>query len=43
MVITTDSLVEEIHFRLGLTDWESLGHKALAVNVSDLAADGRGA
>jgi thiamine-monophosphate kinase len=40
VVITTDSLVEEIHFRLDWTDWESLGHKALAVNVSDLAAMG---
>lgn len=40
VVITTDSLVEEVHFRLDWTDWESLGHKALAVNVSDLAAMG---
>jgi thiamine-monophosphate kinase len=39
-VLTTDSLVEGIHFRLDWTDWESLGHKALAVNVSDLAAMG---
>lgn len=40
VVITTDSMVEEVHFRLDWTDWESLGHKALAVNVSDLAAMG---
>lgn len=40
VVITTDSLVEEVHFRLDWTDWKSLGHKALAVNVSDLAAMG---
>ena len=40
VVITTDSLVEGIHFRLDWTDWESLGHKILAVNVSDLAAMG---
>lgn len=40
LVITTDSLVEDIHFRLDWTDWESLGHKALAVNLSDLAAMG---
>jgi thiamine-monophosphate kinase len=39
-VLTTDSLVNEIHFRLDWTDWESLGHKILAVNVSDLAAMG---
>ena len=38
IVVTTDSLVEGVHFRLGWTDWDSLGHKALAVNVSDLAA-----
>ena len=40
LVVTTDSLVEGIHFRLDWTDWESLGHKALAVNLSDLAAMG---
>ncbi|MBA3451312.1 MAG: thiamine-phosphate kinase, partial [Chloroflexia bacterium] len=40
VVVTTDSLVEDIHFRLDWTDWESLGHKILAVNVSDLAAMG---
>ena len=40
VVITTDSLVEGIHFRLDWTDWESLGHKILAVNISDLAAMG---
>lgn len=40
VVITTDSLIEDIHFRTAWTDWESLGHKTLAVNVSDLAAMG---
>jgi thiamine-monophosphate kinase len=40
IVVTTDSLVEDVHFRRGWTDWESLGHKTLAVNVSDLAAMG---
>jgi thiamine-monophosphate kinase len=40
IVVTTDSLVDEIHFRREWTDWESLGHKILAVNVSDLAAMG---
>lgn len=39
-VLTTDSLVQDIHFRLDWTDWESLGHKSLAVNISDLAAMG---
>jgi thiamine-monophosphate kinase len=40
VVLTTDSLVEDVHFRRDWTDWESLGHKTLAVNVSDLAAMG---
>jgi thiamine-monophosphate kinase len=40
IVVTTDSLVESVHFRRDWTDWESLGHKSLAVNVSDLAAMG---
>jgi thiamine-monophosphate kinase len=40
LVITTDSLVEQVHFRLDWTDWTSLGHKSLAVNLSDLAAMG---
>jgi thiamine-monophosphate kinase len=40
VVVTTDGLVEAIHFRLDWTDWERLGHKALAVNVSDIAAMG---
>ena len=42
VVISTDSLVERIHFRLdaGWSDWPGLGHKALAVNLSDLAAMG---
>ena len=42
VVVSTDSLVEGIHFRLdeGWSDWPSLGHKALAVNLSDIAAMG---
>jgi thiamine-monophosphate kinase len=40
VVITTDSLVEGIHFRIGWTDWERLGHKTLAVNLSDIASMG---
>jgi thiamine-monophosphate kinase len=40
LVVTTDSLIEGIHFRLDWTDWESLGWKSLAVNLSDIAAMG---
>jgi thiamine-monophosphate kinase len=39
LAITTDMLLEGRHF-LPATDPESLGHKALAVNLSDLAAAG---
>ncbi|NWF77428.1 MAG: thiamine-phosphate kinase [Chloroflexi bacterium] len=37
---TTDTLVQNIHFDLRLTRWEELGWKALAVNLSDIAAMG---
>jgi thiamine-monophosphate kinase len=37
---TTDTLVQGIHFDLGLITWEELGWKALAVNLSDIAAMG---
>jgi thiamine-monophosphate kinase len=40
LIVTTDSLVEDVHFRLDWTDWVSLGHKSLAVNLSDIAAMG---
>jgi thiamine-monophosphate kinase len=40
MVITADMLVEDIDFRLEWTTAESLGHKALAVSLSDIAAMG---
>ena len=39
-VITTDALVEDIHFRRSTTSWRDLGWKALAVNVSDVAGMG---
>jgi len=37
---TTDTLVQGIHFDLDVTTWEELGWKALAVNLSDIAAMG---
>lgn len=39
-VITTDLLVEDIDFRLKWTSPEFLGHKSLAVSLSDIAAMG---
>jgi len=39
-VLTTDALVEGVHFHLRYTPTESLGWKALAVNISDVAAVG---
>jgi thiamine-monophosphate kinase len=40
MAITSDLLVEDIDFRLDWTTPEFLGHKALAVSLSDVAAMG---
>ncbi|NQT71604.1 MAG: thiamine-phosphate kinase [Chloroflexi bacterium] len=37
---TTDTLVQDIHFDLNITSWHDLGWKALAVNISDIAAMG---
>jgi len=37
-LITTDLLVEGVHFDLDHTDLATLGRKALSVNVSDIAA-----
>jgi len=37
---TTDSLVQDTHFDLKYTRWEDLGWKAIAVNLSDIAAMG---
>jgi thiamine-monophosphate kinase len=39
LAVTTDTMVENVHFFAG-TDPELLGHKLLAVNLSDLAAMG---
>ena len=40
MVVTADMLVEDVDFRLEWTTPEFLGHKALAVSLSDIAAMG---
>ncbi|MDP2954266.1 MAG: thiamine-phosphate kinase [Chloroflexota bacterium] len=37
---TTDTLVEGVHFIRGQATWRELGWKALAVNISDIAAMG---
>jgi len=37
---TTDTLVQDVHFDLNVINWEELGWKALAVNLSDIAAMG---
>src|SRR6185295_3543089 len=38
VVVSTDELVEGVHFRREWTSMRDLGAKALAVNLSDLAA-----
>jgi thiamine-monophosphate kinase len=37
---TTDILVQDVHFNLSTITWRDLGWKALAVNLSDIAAMG---
>ncbi len=38
--VTTDAIVEDVHFTRRAFSFADLGHKALAVNLSDLAAMG---
>jgi thiamine-monophosphate kinase len=40
LLVTTDLLLEGVHFQLEFTDLYRLGQKALAVNLSDIAACG---
>jgi thiamine-monophosphate kinase len=37
---TSDALIQDVHFTLSTTTWRELGWKALAVNISDIAAMG---
>lgn len=39
-VVSTDLLVEDVHFKRNEIDSSELGHKSLAVNLSDIAAMG---
>ena len=39
-LVTTDLLIESVHFRRDWISPEDLGHKSLAVNLSDIAAMG---
>ncbi len=39
-IATTDCLIEGVHFERDFLDWESLGWKALATSLSDIAAMG---
>ena len=40
LCVTTDAVIEGVHFELSRFSFEDVGHKALAVNLSDLAAMG---
>ncbi len=40
IVVTTDAVVEGVHFEIAKHSWRRIGHKAVAVNLSDLAAMG---
>jgi thiamine-monophosphate kinase len=39
-VLTTDALIEGVHFETAFSTPDDIGHKALAINLSDLAAMG---
>lgn len=40
LLLTTDALLENVHFRLNLITPKQLGRKAMSVNISDVAAMG---
>jgi len=39
-LVTVDSFIQDVHFSLDTTPWQEAGWKALAVNLSDIAAMG---
>lgn len=39
-LVTIDSFIQNVHFSLDITPWQEAGWKALAVNLSDIAAMG---
>ncbi len=39
-LVTTDTMVQDVHFRTETTSYRDLGWKALAINLSDIAAMG---
>ena len=40
LLVTTDCLIEGVHFKLTFTDYYNLGRKALAINLSDIGGCG---
>jgi thiamine-monophosphate kinase len=40
LVATIDNMIEDIHFERSYSDWQSVGWKAVAINLSDLSAMG---
>jgi thiamine-monophosphate kinase len=40
LLISTDTLIENVHFKTDFTSFKKLGQKCLSVNVSDIAAMG---
>lgn len=40
IVVTQDTLVEDVHFSMKFTDAYKLGYKSVAVNISDILASG---
>jgi thiamine-monophosphate kinase len=39
-MITTDSFIEDVHFATSFFPWQDIGWKAIAINLSDIAAMG---